>query len=155
MKNWSAFHSFNAFYDSIGKIIPKFCLVYVRGIDVISQDKRGAPAGYLKEDVNKGFGGKYVYIKPIFTEDKLSGSSGFNLVITNNENNNPVAKDLSKGAGDLGAGQFRYIVPRYDDDSRKVTEIKLVENLNNDFNSCTSDINKGRGGRELYLCWRY
>ena len=34
-------------------------------------------------------------------------------------------------------------------------EIKLVESLNNDFNSCTQDINKGRGGRELYLCWRY
>ena len=130
-------------------------LEYVSGIDVISQDVGGAPEGYLEEDVNKGFGGKYVYIKPIITEDKLSASSGFNLVITNNENNNPVAKDVSKGAGDLGAGQFRYIVPRYDDNVLKVKEIKLVESLNNDFNSCTQDINKGRGGRELYLCWRY
>ena len=130
-------------------------LGYVSGIDVITQDLREAPTGYLEEDVNKGFGGKYVYIKPIFTKDKSTASSGFNLVITDSENNNPVAKDVSKGAGDLGAGQFRYIIPRYDDNVHKVKEIKLVESLNNDFNSCTQDINKGRGGRELYLCWRY
>ena len=129
--------------------------MYVSGIDVVNQDDRGAPEGYLEEDVNKGFGGKYVYIKPVFTDDILLGSSGFKLIISENENNNPIAKDLSIGAGDLGAGRFRYIVPRFNDGDRKVTEIKLVEDLNNDFNSCTQDINKGRGGRELYLCWKY
>ena len=37
----------------------------------------------------------------MFTDDVLLGSSGFKLIISENENNNPIAKDLSIGAGDL------------------------------------------------------
>ena len=122
------------------------------GIDIAYQDGEGASPGYLVDDLNEGYGGKYVYIKPIFTSDKSAAASGFDVVIKDVADNNPLAKDVSKGAGDLGAGKFRYIIPRYIDDSPKVKYINIVETLSKE-DSCTQNINKGRGGRTLYLCW--
>ena len=96
----------------------------------------------------------YIYIKPVYSSDTSAAASGFDVVIKNSEENNSLAKDVSKGAGDLGAGKYRYIIPQYTLGSPKVKSIVIVENLSEE-GSCTQDINKGRGGRSLYLCWQY
>ena len=131
-----------------------FSVSYVYGIDVLYQTHDGAPDGYLSQNINKGFSGKWVYIKPKRTSDILRAASGFELVLDRNPH--PHEKDLSGGSLSM---YYRYLFPTYTKWSTwspriNVTSIYFLES-NPNRESCTEDINKDRNkGQFLYLCWR-
>ena len=106
-----------------------------------------APEGFLDEDIGQGLPGKYfVYIGPIFTPDRSLAASTIDFVLSD---------DPIKGMDDLAksyGGKYRYLRPLNNDDKPKITNIQLVER-NNVLDGCTTNINSGRGGRYLYLCW--
>ena len=57
--------------------------------------------------------------------------------------------DVAKGAG----GKWRYIRNQYEPNAKKVIDIHFKETTGAGFGVCTIDINGGRGGRTLFLCW--
>lgn len=99
----------------------------------------------LPQDINKGYQGSYVYLKPIFTTNRNEAATKFKLKIGIFSLPH---RDLAKGAG----GAYRYLLPVNDIAvNKKITRIWLSENQEGD--GYTSDINKNRGGRFLYLNW--
>ena len=133
-------------------------MAYIRGFDVRYEDQDGLvleSSGYIVNNINNGFGGKFVYIKPTYTMDKFRAATSFQLTVTyinDIKDRRPDIKDLAKGAG----GPYRYITPVYDGHSiptkRVVSTIYFTE-TNPDRTSCTENINQGREGRNLFLCW--
>jgi len=66
--------------------------------------------------------------------------------------------DLASGAG----GDYRYLLRMFDENSRRrIQSVGLVRrtakltSLVDGWNECTMDINQGRKGHYLYLCWKY
>merc|ERR1712141_621752 len=55
--------------------------VYVHDFDV-HYGGSSPPYRYLNQDINKGFGGEYVWIKPIWTSSRGRAASGFVFVKT-------------------------------------------------------------------------
>ncbi|KAH0604005.1 uncharacterized protein H6S33_007036 [Morchella sextelata] len=121
---------------------------YVCGIDVVYGDSSNAIDG---EDINKGFGGQYVYLVPRYTTHRNKAASGFSLYTSYIED--WCANDISKGDG---LETFRYINTHYylnNSNMRVVGSVYLREKEMGDGN--TDDLNKDRGGRYLFLCWKY
>ena len=123
-----------------------FVVRYVHGISVL-YGNTGAPS---YTDINEGFHGKEVQIKPIWTYDKSKAASGFELVISDIEDNTTNNENIANGSG----GKFRYIIPKYTSYAPKITDILIVQDRQQDMN-CTDDINKERLGPHLYLCWEF
>ncbi|KAA8651011.1 hypothetical protein EYZ11_010971 [Aspergillus tanneri] len=114
--------------------------------------------GNAKADVNKGFGGKYVWLVPVWTNKVSEACSNVGIVIQ---------KDVVEGHDDLAAGaggKFRFLFPQVqDNNSNKITDIQLYrssDGLTADalskmgFQGMSDDINKGRKGDYLYLLWK-
>jgi len=125
---------------------PVSSVKYVSDIIVVYQDNAGPATDCLPEDINKGFEGKYVYIKPIYTTTESQGVTSFSLIIDKNSKSG--YDDLAKGTG----GDYRYLIPERGS-GRKIKNVFLSENVQGDGH--TGDINKNRGGRYLYLCWYF
>ncbi|CAG2165231.1 unnamed protein product [Oppiella nova] len=107
--------------------------------------------GCLPQDINKGFKGEYVWLRPEYTTNKRKAATGFHIMISGErlyDANDVHHRDLAIGAG----GQYRYLIAEYNGPN-KITTVWLSE----DKQGCgsTGDINAGRGGRYLYLCWSY
>ena len=117
---------------------------YVKGIEVEWKDDKGASTGYINEDINKGMGGKHVYITAKWSDNKDEAANSFEFLKTPDKIDE--YKDLAKGAG----GDYRYLVPKLSSATQKITGIFLTEIRQQ---NCTADINGGRGGRDLFLCW--
>ncbi|RYP25855.1 hypothetical protein DL767_008246 [Monosporascus sp. MG133] len=125
-----------------------FLMSYVRTLEVVYDDSAGAVD---KEDINKGYGGQYVYLRPQYTSNRNEAACGFSLYTTYVED--LCANDISKGDGhDL----YRYINVYHkldNEGTRVIGSVYLREERMGD--GQTDDLNKDRGGRDLYLCWKY
>jgi len=128
---------------------------YVADIEVNNTGGPAPPPGYLSEDINKGFGGEYVWLKPIRTNDSSRAASAFRFYKTPTRNDD--YDDLAKGTG----GEYRYL-ERVQDGKQYITSIELIsiEKLTAGIlqeyfgrDGWTSNLNEGRGGRVLYLGW--
>jgi len=118
-------------------------LTYIAGF-AVTYGGETAPDGHLPENINEGYGGSTVWLAPLTTNNRAQAARGFKFwrqYIFGAKN----IPNLSKGAG----GPFRYIKALYKGD-HVVTSVYLSEHRGN---QCTTDINKGRKGRYLYLCW--
>ncbi|KAH8149536.1 uncharacterized protein LAJ45_06164 [Morchella importuna] len=121
---------------------------YISSVEVVYGD--GSEA-IDKQDINKGFGGEYVYLVPRYTTDRSKAASGFSVHTSFIEDLE--ANDISKGDGST---LYRYIHTHYylnNSDMRVVSSVHLREEEMGDGN--TGNLNKDRGGRFLYLCWKY
>ena len=93
-----------------------------------------------------------MYLKPLYKAienfEEEHAATDFKVTIV--DNHIPGLKDLAKGAG----GKYRYIekVNRLGE-GQKVTAIHIRKKTGIGSGACTSDINEGRGGLFLYLCW--
>ncbi|CCM06247.1 uncharacterized protein FIBRA_08496 [Fibroporia radiculosa] len=117
-----------------------------------------APPGRLLEikggndDINAGFGGKYVWLVPVKTNVHADALSSLSIAIQSKED--PTKQDLAAGAG----GDYRYIVLALRDPA-KITALGLLRSSDprevpEGWNGSTEDINKGRKGDYLYLVWK-
>ncbi|KAI4101306.1 MAG: hypothetical protein LQ339_005104 [Xanthoria mediterranea] len=123
------------------------------------------------EDTNSGFGGKYVWLKPIYTDQVSQAITDCRVCIQGESwppanGNGPgtsafakVILDLAKGAG----GKYRYL--QFNKDTKndlKYIEVILVRSAGHarsisevpGFDVLTMDINKGRKGDFLYLAFK-
>jgi len=121
-------------------------ILYISGLHVTyTWGDANVPQGHLAEDINKGFGGAYVWLEPIYTDNADEAASGFHFWHQSTKDED--YDDLAKGAG----GDWRYIKSLHDGEG-KVTGVHLTED-NTKYEHCTEDLNRKRGGRYLYLCW--
>ncbi|KAI1785754.1 hypothetical protein LXA43DRAFT_1099898 [Ganoderma leucocontextum] len=135
---------------------------FISSVDVVYSDEpSGAPAERVRElngqndDINYQFGGKYVWLVPVYTSDRGAAVAGFEIAIQ--KDGDQSLNDLAKGAG----GDYRYLLPVKDaTQAAKVTEVALLR-LDNEmadrpagWSGNTIDINKGRGKTYLYLLWK-
>ena len=144
--------------DDLWKVnVEQSISTYVKGIkSIANSDGSPPPLGFLPEDTNKGFGGDFVYCAPILT-DFVEACTGFELRVTDKPIDNLPqfsTGDLASGAG----GEYRYIIPVNNPGGKKVRSIfwsedSAVGDLGAE--QRTGDINGKRGGRFLYLFWRY
>lgn len=106
-------------------------------------------------DINKGFGGKYVWLQVVWTSDINKAVTGFHFVKQSGED--PHYQDLAKGAG----GDYRYLIPlKQPNYNFRLTQVKLfrsdkeITQFPAGYVGHTTDINAGRGGTFLYLAWK-
>ncbi|KZP10116.1 hypothetical protein FIBSPDRAFT_872971 [Athelia psychrophila] len=158
---------------------------YIQGIQVIYTDGLNPPAGYVQEedkkmedaDINKGHGGKYVWIVPVWTDEKSKAVVGFKVV------RRQVADQFSwtnKNLAEAAGGDLRYLVPEMPGGSEEkdlpllslwlkreghltqwtstgesglggISKQALVDG---EYHGKSGDINAGRGGDYLYLCYK-
>ncbi|KAI0260944.1 hypothetical protein BC834DRAFT_898167 [Gloeopeniophorella convolvens] len=109
------------------------------------------------DDINKGSGGEYVWLVPVWSTDTQQALSSFDLAIQNTCDYH--LSDLAKGA----AGDWRYPIPvRSPDTNLFITDVSLFRcdssacspPAGSGFTGKTDDINRGRGGKYLYLIWK-
>ncbi|KAJ8091245.1 hypothetical protein PM082_004221 [Marasmius tenuissimus] len=101
------------------------------------------------QDINRGMGGKYSYITPEYTNKRSEAASAFLVEITKIKDLH--AADLSKGDGQPYS---RYLHAFYTfGGSAAIAKVWLSTTTEGD--GRTEDINQGRGGGSLYLCWEY
>ncbi|CAO1606335.1 hypothetical protein XANCAGTX0491_009832 [Xanthoria calcicola] len=113
------------------------------------------------EDINSGFGGKYVWLKPTYTSQVSQALTDCRIRIRIRIQDNPWSggNDLAKGA----KGKFRYLeFNKGTNNDLKYSEVKLVRGAGQPksiqevlgFDVLTTDINKDRGGDYLYLAFK-
>ncbi|PLB45808.1 hypothetical protein P170DRAFT_512430 [Aspergillus steynii IBT 23096] len=112
-------------------------------------------------DINAGYGGRFVWLKPDWTPDKQNAISNLSFTKSNSELRNYNDITVRVSAKDA----YRYIVPERGGESKitKVALFRTSENLSSDqilarikergFYHFSSDLNQGRGGDYLYLLW--
>ncbi|KAF2265131.1 hypothetical protein CC78DRAFT_427142, partial [Lojkania enalia] len=106
-------------------------------------------------NINHGFGGKYVYIKPVLTSNAAGAATGFDLAIRDKPYDGPnvAIKNLAEGAG----GKYRYLVPKYEAGKPPIRQLWLWRADGQQAPkigwSLVGNINEGRGGDALYLEW--
>ncbi len=130
-----------------GKLIYDSSITYplfVKRIDVEYCEL--CPEYYLREDINKGYGGDYVWLRPIYTYKSSEAVNYFHVEIYNHQRYETIG-DLARGAG----GAYRYLVPSNSGCGDKIRDVWLSDLQNG--RGFTKDINKGRGGRYLFLNW--
>ncbi|KAH6866013.1 hypothetical protein B0T10DRAFT_532514 [Thelonectria olida] len=136
--------------------------VFASWFEVIYTDEDNKPSDTLNEinnssaDINKGFGGKFVWLR-IHRAPKPS------MMVNHfwtDIRDSPIPgrdDDLAKGAG----GDFRYL--QWSNDmgvNHFVTDLALWRTGSEEsrppvgWDGKTDDINKGRGGDFLYLIWK-
>ena len=122
--------------------------MYVIGLEVRHKSIKGAPTGYIKQDINKGICRRYTYIKAQTSSERALAVSSFKMVLRDEEDKAFGATNLNKGA----KGKSMYLIPTYDDNELKVNQIHLTQNIS-EANECLIDINEKRKGQPLYLSW--
>lgn len=108
-------------------------------------------------DINKGYGGDYVWLVPAWTTDAKKAATTFQFIKQSVPDPNRPNEDLARGAGD----SYRYLIPLidYPHDTKRIVEVKLFRSSNPidsfpNFDNHTTDINEGRKGDYLYLAWK-
>ncbi|KAF3904554.1 hypothetical protein ABW21_db0202022 [Orbilia brochopaga] len=122
---------------------------YIKTVSVVYGSR---PGDADPHDVNQGMGGEYTWIVPEYTSKRSEAASGFQVEITKVKDLH--APDLSKGDG---REYFRYLHAFYTFGGiAAITRVWLSTTKGtNEGHGRTEDINKGRGGNFLYLCWEY
>jgi len=133
---------------------------YVKELKCITDSKRSKVHGLLKDhnggsnDLNKGMGGDFTHALPKMTYNPSEAARGFQFKSESDE----VAEhaehgDYAKGAG----GKFRYIIPVTNASAGnpiKWGNVKLCRGNTPQGWQHTEDINKKRGGDDLYVIWK-
>ena len=128
--------------------------MYLTGFEVAHKFVKGAPSGYFQNDINKGFGGTYTYLKPQWSNDRSKAVSSFKLMVTDRKTNDVCIKGVrNKGVAlHCARGKHMYLVPIYDDNALKITCIRIsnsrLQNMDDSIN-----MNEKRQGADLYLSW--
>lgn len=135
------------------KMLKEIKVVYTREsvnrpTDLI-EEERG-----LNPDINGGCKGWYVWLVPVWTKDPREAATG--ITIAYQEMDNKEHSNLARGAG----GLYRFVVlQRNSNTDLRIEQVGLYRDdkesnsrLKN-WDRCTENINKGRGGGFLYLCW--
>ncbi|KAJ3559519.1 hypothetical protein NM688_g292 [Phlebia brevispora] len=139
-----------------------FTQKYNLGLDVYygsmpSQEPRSALTDINGGDgnINKDFGGSFVWLANLYINHPAVASVGFHVVIQND--NTPMEMDLAKGAG----GQYRYIRNMRDQGIHaKITGARLLRSKSavskppSGYDGMSTNINKGRGKSYLYVVWK-
>jgi hypothetical protein len=128
-----------------------------------SSNEGGRPSNRIREvfgqndDINYKFGGKFVYLVPVYTYDIESAMTSIDVVIRGSKW--PGYNDVAQGAG----GDFRYIVAvRNSFERSKITEVALLRNSNSrgnlgqvsGYSGISRDINENRAKDFLHLIWK-
>jgi|EP01040_Poterioochromonas_malhamensis_P006833 hypothetical protein len=134
---------------------------FVQRLDVIYGDNPSQmPPSSVQEnygqsnDINKGFGGKYVWLQVVWTPDINQAVTGYHFIKQSDEDKR--YQDLAKGAG----GDYRYLLPlKQPNYNFRLTEVKLFRSDKEilqfpGYDGHTTDINGGRGKSFLYLAWK-
>lgn len=119
--------------------------------NLITETSGGSP------DINNGFGGKYVWLVPIWTSSK--DESVTNIHFVKQEDHNDAYKDLAAGTG----GEYRYLKMMKDTSHTRIKRVGLLRSPKSKYifgdrhkygwDECTDDINSDRKGDWLHLCW--
>jgi len=118
--------------------------------EVITDTDGGSP------DINKGYKGKYVWLVPVWTYKIEEIVTSVHVVIQNEKNDK--YQDLAAGTG----GDYRYLkMIRSSTSSTAIKRVGLLMGTTNIYaernkhgwDGCTEDINAGRQGGYLYVCW--
>ena len=104
-------------------------------------------------DINKGKGGDFVYLEPVYTTNPKDAANEIHLEITGSSRSGKV--DLAKGAG----GKYRYLyITNRGNTCSKITHVTLWEGrlsaVPEGWDGKTIDLNKGRGGRDIAVVWK-
>ncbi|KAI0262621.1 hypothetical protein BC834DRAFT_890984 [Gloeopeniophorella convolvens] len=134
------------------------------GLDVVyTSNTSSAPSDRVRElyggaeDINKGFGGDYVWLVPIWSTETSKAISSFDLVIQGESDGN--YKDLARGS----KGEWRYLIPvRSQDTNSYIIDVRLIRRdsgassppSDSGYTGQTGDINRDRKGDWLYLVWK-
>ncbi|KAI1262239.1 hypothetical protein F5Y18DRAFT_399055 [Xylariaceae sp. FL1019] len=137
----------------------RHCGEFLSRFDVSYDDER--PYNALTEisgqsaDINKGYGGSYVWLIP--RNATTPGSMVDNVWIDITSTQAPDRHDIAKGAG----GDYRYMAwSNNTREGRFITDISFWRCSNGQnsppdgWQGMTKDINDGRGGDFLYLIWK-
>ncbi|KAJ8508209.1 hypothetical protein ONZ45_g9488 [Pleurotus djamor] len=140
---------------------------FVKDIKVVLQDSWQPPNDCLRDlseigehEVNRGFGGKYVYLIPVFTNSSNDAGTYVELEIDDSSKEGQV--DLAAGAG----GKYRYLsVIRNREDNKKITSMALYRKSHDagpmkeqeanqlGYDRISEDLNKDRGGDYLHVIY--
>ena len=129
-----------------------------------------APMGYEKYpyDLNKGSGGAFIYVcyakksKEVIVSNNIRPIVDL-MVITGKNTSTPagyvkIPVDLNKGAG----GEYIYLCKKYGQSGRHVDGIRDIVIIGGDsstipppydYTKTPVDLNKGAGGKYIYLCY--
>ncbi|KAJ3557903.1 hypothetical protein NM688_g1217 [Phlebia brevispora] len=131
---------------------------YISDIKVVYDSE---PSGAVQEingqgnNINKGQGGKYVYLVPVYTTRAADACNSFRLVVQDSEDSAHI--DLARGVGRA----YRYLLPLSDmKNEDKITSLVLLRSSSavssppSGYSGITGDVNKDRGGDFLYLVWK-
>lgn len=140
------------------KYLRKFKVVYY---DVKTRSEKfvqtiGYPNGDdNRNDINRGLGGKYVYLEPVWTTNTAEAAEVIDIIIQDHASSDPNDLDLAKGAVGF---QYRYVYTNTYWGLFGITQVALIEGergrVPDGWDGITVDINKNRGGRHLYLVWK-
>jgi len=137
----------------------------LKDIEVLyTDDKVSHPEDIIQEshgysaDINKGYGGKFVWLRAVWAHDVAQGVTGIELNVQ--EEKNASYQDLAAGAG----GKFRYLKMLRDPQSKqRITEVALWRRIEKSggelhppadkFRFRSDDLNVQRGGDDLFVVW--
>ena len=136
---------------------------YISDIRVELRDSIDPPDGAILEvnsasnDINNGFGGKFVYLVPQYTTNPRDAITGISVVAIGGFKAG--FTDMASGAG----GSYRYLIPEKSGNRRRVTTLRLFRTYTSSdlggqkdrsgLGESTNDINEGRGKTYLYLLY--
>ncbi|KAL8801251.1 MAG: hypothetical protein Q9182_004600 [Xanthomendoza sp. 2 TL-2023] len=116
--------------------------------------------GHRNAEINAGFGGKYCYLVPTFTNQVNEAMTQCRMRVESSPLSGPnITDDLAKGAG----GKYRYLQFNKDPNSHvKMTAAALFRHVGNaptikdapGWDVMTSDINEERRGDWLYVVFK-
>lgn len=153
--------------------IPVRVIQYLKSIQVHSMDGAqtkstfmsvksgpgGKDVGPEVGDINRGFGGKFVYLEPLWTDDP---SRAANKVELRTFKDGPPQWARVRGQTDLAIGSgglYRFLdVWHSKGHKTPITDMCIWDrelfDIPEGWTGMTVDLNVGRGGRHLYLVWK-
>ncbi|KAI9933968.1 hypothetical protein ASPWEDRAFT_168245 [Aspergillus wentii DTO 134E9] len=140
--------------------------LFIKDFDIIHTNDAFQPLGTVEEinmnyaDINRGFGGSFVWLRPNYTNSPSHAATYFRLITDHNSSEEYT--DLAHGAGHM----YRYFIPIPNAHvKQKIIQVALLRKQGSavgiddvkgrGFDDFSPDINRGRGGDYLHLVWRY
>ncbi|KAI0562904.1 hypothetical protein FGB62_50g28 [Gracilaria domingensis] len=109
------------------------------------------------QDINKGFGGNFVYLQPHWTTDPSEAADHIEVTIVDNFPDWASEKGLKDMAAEAG-GDYRFIEAQNNGGSKKIVAAQLwngeLHRTPDGWDGYTTDLNEGRSGRYLYVVYK-
>lgn len=103
-------------------------------------------------DLNKGQRGCWSYLEPIWTTDRNAAVSHIQVYIGGKKSGK--GQDYAKGCSSGHGYRYVTVSKEFGTDCKKITDVVLVENKLLGWQH-TSNLNEKRGGRNLYIAYRW